>query len=240
MKMSNKKQEQIAAKSEHKEKIRAAKAKRRGEPILERAEPVKIEKPVILIVCEGRNTEPSYFRQFKLASAHIKAVGDGNNTVSLVNQAIQLNTAGKYEQVWCVFDKDDFSANDFNNAIAMATAQGFLVAYSNQSFEYWLILHFEDHQGGAMNRSDYEGKINRYINPLDANYDGTDSKIITDDFFELLNAKDEQTGQFRYQLAIQRAERNYNQWDHASPANEESTTTVFKIVEEILKYSNLT
>ena len=48
-----------------------------------------------------------------------------------------------------MFDKDDFSANDFNNAITIAESNNLGVAYSNQAFEYWIILHFDDHQGGG-------------------------------------------------------------------------------------------
>ena len=45
-----------------------------------------------------------------------------------------------YSQVWVVFDKDDF--DDFDEAVALAEKYGFKVAWSNQSFEYWLYLHF--------------------------------------------------------------------------------------------------
>jgi hypothetical protein len=71
MKMKNKKVDQIAAKKKHRE---ALKANRRKEPVLERAVPTKLERPTILIVCEGENTEPSYFSQFKLSTATIKAM----------------------------------------------------------------------------------------------------------------------------------------------------------------------
>jgi hypothetical protein len=236
MKMKNKTAAQIEAKKKHIAELKAAKARRRGEPILERPEPTKIEKPTILIVCEGKNTEPSYFRQFKLSSATIKALGDGHNTISLVNQAISLKDLKQYDQVWCVFDKDKFSANDFNNAIIMAEANGFGVAYSNQAFEYWLILHFEDHQGGAMSRNEYDATINEYLNPLGVVYDGQNSKLINEDFFEILNDLDTVTNRPRIQLAIQRGRRNYNLWNHDSPAVEESSTTVFKLIEEILKF----
>ena len=117
--------------------------------------PTKLERPTILIVCEGENTEPSYFSQFKLSTATIKAIGEGYNTVSLVNRALKLSKEKSYDQVWCVFDKDDFSVNNFNNAITLSEANNFGVAYSNQAFEYWLILHFDDHQGGGMHRDDY-------------------------------------------------------------------------------------
>jgi hypothetical protein len=236
MKMKDKKAAQIEAKQKHIVELAAAKARRRTEPILERTAPNKIEKPTILIVCEGKNTEPSYFRQFKLTFAIIKAIGNGYNTTSLVNHAITLNQQGTYDQVWCVFDKDQFPANEFNNAITIAAANNFGVAYSNQAFEYWLILHFEDHQGGGMHRDEYDDTINDYINPLGSTYDGEGSKTVTDDFFEILSGIDTATNRNRIELAVSRAKRNYNLLTHASPATEESSTTIFKLVEEILKF----
>ena len=47
---------------------------------------------------------------------------------------------------------------------------------------------------------------------------------------------DEDTGKKRVDIAINRAERNYNRFSHTSPAKEESSTTVFKLVKELLKY----
>ena len=239
--MKNKKVVQIEAKGKHLALIHAAKQKRRAEPVLGRGKPTKKSKPTILIVCEGENTEPSYFEHFKLSLATIKTVGKGFNTVSLVKQAIKLSRKGNYEKVWCVFDADPKPDNpkqsqNFNAAIIMATANGFGVAYSNQAFEYWLLLHFEDHQGGAMDRDDYEGKINSYINKLGANYDGTGNKIVTEDFFDLLMSIDEKTKAERIDLAISRAERNYDKWSHHNPANEESTTRVFELVRELISY----
>lgn len=46
---------------------------------------------------------------------------------------------------------------------------------------------------------------------------------------------DEKTRKERKQLAIERAARNLNQFHHNSPAKAESSTTVFKLVEEIVK-----
>ena len=133
MKMKDKRAEQIETKKRHSEQL---KSKRRNEPVFERSEPVLQEKPTILIVCEGENTEPSYFSQFKLSTATIKPIGEGHNTISLVNRATELANEKEYEQVWCVFDKDDFTENDFNSAIQIAESKNFNVAYSNQSFEY--------------------------------------------------------------------------------------------------------
>jgi hypothetical protein len=238
MKMKNKKAEQIAAKKVHKESL---KTKRRVEPVLERSEAQIPERPTILIVCEGENTEPSYFRQFKLSSATIKPVGEGYNTISLVKRAVQLSKEKSYEQVWCVFDADPKpdnpkQAKNFNDAVKLAERKGFGVAYSNQAFEYWLIIHFDDHQGGGMNRNDYNNKINQLLKPFGLTYDGEGNKTITEEIFEVLDGIDKKSNKERKRLAISRAERNYDLFDHTNPANEESSTTVFRLVEELLKY----
>jgi predicted metalloprotease with PDZ domain len=101
-----------------------------------------------------------------------------------VNRAIVLAQQGKYDQLWCVFDKDDFNDNDYNAAIQIAEVNNFEVAYSNQSFEYWFLLHFNDHQGGGMHRNSYNDKINELLKPFNIIYDGNGSKLIEE---ELLN-----------------------------------------------------
>ena len=233
MKMRNKKDKEETDRQKHKQRLRST---RRETGTIERSIPSLDVKPTILIVCEGENTEPSYFRQFRLSSATIKTIGEGYNTTSLVNRAMQIANKDKYDQVWCVFDKDDFNDVDFNNAINIAKANNYGVAYSNQAFEYWLILHFDDHQGGGMHRNDYNDKIKILLKPYNIIYDGKNSKMVNEDFFDLLDGVDEQTLKERKQLAIERAKRNFNQFDHNSPAKAESSTTVFRLVEEIVKY----
>jgi hypothetical protein len=234
--MRDKREKEQLLREEHKQRLLEAKARRKGEPILDRKKPFIEEKPTLLIVCEGQNTEPSYFRQFRLTSAKIIPLGIGSNTISLVNKTADLSKEYKYDQIWCVFDKDDFSSHDFNNAISTAEAQGIKVAYSNQAFEYWLILHLENHQGGGMHRRQYNDKINESLKEYGLTYDGNGTKIITEDLFEFLESIDPKYQKTRQELAIERAKRIFEPLDKTSPANEESSTTVFKLVEEIVKY----
>lgn len=118
-----------------------------------------------LIVCEGQRTEPDYFKAFRMTTATVKAVGEAMNTVSLVNKAIGIRDTDKkkkrdYDQCWVVFDKDDFSAKDFNRAISLAAKNGFRVAYSNQAFEYWFLLHFNLYKG-PLHRSLYANMLTK-------------------------------------------------------------------------------
>lgn len=220
----------------------AIRISRQVQPSLDRREAFINEKESFLIICEGENTEPDYFNHFRLKSAKIKAVGEGYNTLSLVKRAIKIvsNEAEKgiqYDQVWCVFDKDSFSDNDFNSAIKLAEEKySFKVAYSNQSFEYWLILHFNDHQGGALDRKAYDRLLNSYLKPFNIQYDGNGSKKIDERFFEILESKEKLTDKKnRQQKAIERAKKIYDNLDHQFPAQEESSTKVFLLVTEILK-----
>ncbi len=245
MKMQNKNLIQKQKAEEQKKRLAEIKARRRGEVNLERKAPELEEKPTILIYCEGKNTEPSYFNKFRLTTLTIDSFGEGRNTLSLVEKAKKLSEEKNYDQVWCVFDADPKQDNpkqleNFNNAIRLAGKLKFGVAYSNQAFEYWLILHFEDHQGGAIDRSSYGDKINSYINKLGTHYDYAGSKIIEQDFFNLFDTivyTDRDGIKFsRCDIAIKRAEKIYNRLDHINPGAEESSTTVFKLVRELKKY----
>jgi malate synthase len=79
-------------------------------------------------------------------------------------------------------------------------------------------------------------KINEHLEPFKVTYDGYGTKLIEEDFFELLDGIDEKMSRKRVELAIERAERNFNHFDHTNPAREESSTTVFRLVRELLKY----
>ena len=65
----------------------------------QRLEEIKSKHRFFLIVCEGEATEPNYFESLKndlpkgvLDVYDFKIVGNGHNTVSLVNSAMALCT----------------------------------------------------------------------------------------------------------------------------------------------------
>jgi hypothetical protein len=197
MKMKDKKVEQIALKQAHKQRLKGAK-NRRAAPDFIMPPPNRLERQRFLIVCEGLNTEPDYFRRFrqyfKLANAEVVEIGGAGETIRVVERAEAESKKSQFDQIWVVFDKDDFPAHNFDNAVNMAKAAGFFAAYSNQAFEYWLILHFEDHQGGAMHRDLYSDKLNEHLAPFKVAYDASGSKHISAAFFQVLMGTDEKTG----------------------------------------------
>jgi hypothetical protein len=117
-----------------------------------------------LIVCEGEKTEPNYFKSFPLINNgsyvyELEVYGGKINTIGVVDKALELKNANpdKYDSVWAVFDKDDFPAENFNQAIINAKNNGINVAWSNEAFELWYLLHF-DYIDGKLSRKDYEIK----------------------------------------------------------------------------------
>ena len=114
-----------------------------------------------LIVCEGEKTEPSYLGSFRGPALVLDIRGFGINPRKLVDKALELEEEGEYEQVWCVFDRDDCDIGDFNGAIQRAESQGVRVAYSNQAFELWFLLHFHFYNT-PMHRADYIEKLSEF------------------------------------------------------------------------------
>ena len=112
-----------------------------------------------LIVCEGEKTEVNYFKAFTVPKKiEVMVKGEGKNSLSLVNKAIQiidnLKQDDSFDQIWCVFDKDNCSKEQFNQAEGLAKEQNIKIAYSNEAFEIWFILHFQ-YLDIATSRSEY-------------------------------------------------------------------------------------
>lgn len=118
-------------------------------------------KPLVLVVCEGKETEPQYLRAFiawcKNPRVNLAIVPGAGVPLTLVDEAIRRrDDAGQraaeekdqnlaYDEVWCVFDVDDHPK--VKQAREKALAEGLAVAVSNPCFELWLLLHFGESPG---------------------------------------------------------------------------------------------
>lgn len=54
--------------------------KRKGS-LARKSKKIKKYKNSILIVCEGEQTEPNYFRSFWISNIKVKTIGIGKNTI---------------------------------------------------------------------------------------------------------------------------------------------------------------
>lgn len=189
----------------------------------------KEQIPKILIMCEGRKTEKNYFEKFEVRSADVEVVGTGYNTLSLVKKASKKHKSNIYDQVWCVFDKDSFSDNDFNSAVAKAKNSGMRVAFSNESFELWFLLHFE-YLNTGIGRNQYIDKLNDIF--TNKKSEGFPAKYKKDDKNIYGYLKPYQ------KTAIKNSKRLYGNYcsGRVLPAKMCPVTSVHELVEELNKW----
>mgnify|MGYP001777849707 CR=1 FL=1 len=114
-----------------------------------------------LIVSEGAKTEPYYFEGLVRSLVgtmpeEVEIEGAGRVTTSLVEWvAKKVNRSPRnYDNVWVVFDRDDFKS--FDEAVFAAERNGFHAAWSNEAFEYWLCLYLGRYDS-ALSRGDWVG-----------------------------------------------------------------------------------
>ncbi len=196
-----------------------------------RSSRVKDLNKVILIVCEGQSEE-YYFKSFPLYGIQTEVVNlEGQSKLKLVKTATTLSREANYDGIWCVFDMDkNVSAKelaDFDNAIHQAVSKGFEVAYSNDSFELWLYLHYNDHKVTC--RRDYLYQC--LGETWQMNYVKVGKKI---DFCRGLYQKLEDDPLADRNLAIARAKALHAEKEHLAYHQQNPVTLVYKLVEYLL------
>lgn len=127
-----------------------------------------------IIFCEDENSEPIYFESLQIdRKLKINIVPNQNkgklnlyNTIKKCFQDGLMEVVnGKYklkegvtENIWCVYDRDledkdltrirDIDDLSFTTAISAANDAGLNVAWSNDAFELWVLLHFDTLETG--------------------------------------------------------------------------------------------
>lgn len=217
--------------------------KKRREDRKQRQHETKMPKAnSYLIVTEGERTEPYYFNGLKNLIAQkiggtvnvvelpaIDIQGKGSSTGKLIEITEQLVKEAKilYQNVWIVFDKDDFE--DFDQAIQDGLKKGYHVAWSNQSFEYWLYLHF-CYNDSALHRDVWNEKLNEIFKQY-----GLGDSTYQKNYEEIYNMVNQNNG---VDIAIKHAKRrmaNFNP-DKDKPSEYDPGTMVYKLIEELKSY----
>ena len=93
------------------------KRKKRKAQLLRRRQAMKDSYDVILIVCEGKKTEPNYFTElkkaFRLSNANVRICGRGSDPLNVVEFAIKtFQQEPEFDRVYCVFDRDRHTRYD--------------------------------------------------------------------------------------------------------------------------------
>ena len=141
------------------------------------------------IFCEGKNTEPQYFKALQLslrgALLEIEILGAIGTPYTIAKTAMErvrksgLSARGRrkldsYEQgdqVWAVFDRDEHPR--FQEAVEICRQHGIGVGRSNPCFEIWLILHFE-----AFDKPVGRHKVQKKLEELCPEYSSDKGKVL--------------------------------------------------------------
>jgi hypothetical protein len=147
--------------------------------------PAKLDpKHRILIVCEGKVTEPEYFRalqhEFRNRLVHVEIDKQAGVPLTVVERAIALDETAKdesrynkddnlrFDEVWCVFDVDAHPRLD--DALKLAKESGFEVALSNPCIELWALLHFTE-RSERIHRHEAQSSLREFLPKYDKKLD---------------------------------------------------------------------
>ena len=189
--------------------------------------------PYIYIISEGTKTEPYYigaiagkinekYREYSTGE-RIMVEGTGRNTQSLLEFA--RDTVDKKfpqaEEVWLMYDKDDFPEDNFDNtqysAEGRVDKRKYCVAWSNECIELWFLLHFQEVTSN-IGREQYIERLKVYIE-----YEKNKKEI-----YDILKDKTE--------IAITRARKQYELYGEQPPSKRCPATRVYELVENMRRY----
>lgn len=112
---------------------------------------IKHQKKHILIALEDTKSSRFYIKDLlkdKNIISHIvfaKHIGtDPKSVLKAIKQFEKENPDIKYDKAWLVIDRDSFSKENFKGTLETARQKEICVAYSNECYELWLLLHFKN------------------------------------------------------------------------------------------------
>ncbi len=181
------------------------------------------ERKSVLIALEDTKSARFYFQDLlkdkKLIGKVILAPHRGTNPKKVLEALItekQKNRKLKFEKEWIVIDRDEHPISDFNGTIEIARNSGICVAFSNEAYELWLLLHFEMITAYT-SRSNLTKKLKTYI---------PDYEKSSHDIYKFIIGKQK--------TAIENAEKliTKHQGDHGKlkPYEQNPLTTIHQLV----------
>lgn len=141
------------------------------------------QRKKFILIAEGKNTEPDYFRAvqtfYRGTLIDIEIVDAAGVPKTIAEKAIVAKKTLKadskhaswkqHDEVWAIFDRDEHP--HVNDALHLCEQHGVGIAFSNTCFELWLILHFED-----FNNLDDRHKVQKHLKKLCPEYDPSKGK----------------------------------------------------------------
>jgi hypothetical protein len=114
-------------------------------------------RTVVYVAVEGESTEVDYFTYVKnefldddRVTLHVVSERNGLKPQETVDKLVDVGDVG--DELWAVFDRDEH--HGIPQAFAVAKRAGVNIAFSNPSFDLWLLLHFAAFSGAQSGSSD--------------------------------------------------------------------------------------
>lgn len=123
-----------------------------------------------LVWCGGVRTERLYFDGLKKALNNppitVELHSSGKPPAQIVRSAADFRDArpGKFDQVWCVVDVDQF---DIVDAITVAGRREINPAVSNPCFEVWLLLHHAECRAHCDGYNGVVARLRKHVKAYD-------------------------------------------------------------------------
>ena len=151
----------------------------------------KATVPDVIIACEDSVSSPTYFRMIVNSLIKQKVITQDSfviaphkhsNPMGVLQDLKNYKKEGKvykdFDHKWIVIDRDSprvngggHNAEDFNNALKNAKSKksnlNIEVAYANDSFELWYLLHFE-YRSSAISRDEILTQVIKRLKEIDA------------------------------------------------------------------------
>lgn len=227
-----------------------------------------------IIFCEDEVCEPYYFSSFQVSdSLRINAIPNQkqsklnlDNTIAHChdNRLIEFKEDNyqivepQNENIWCVYDRDmehEVFAQirkahhvAFDTAIVTATKAGINVAWSNDAFELWILLHFETvPHNNILHRTYFYSRLTEIFKSLHPDSEEYQN-IVNNPHFEYKSTLKKRSLFIRFVLPVLRAnteaamnnaialEGNFNNNTEFHLRN--PCTMVHHLVERLLQFQN--
>jgi len=224
---------------------------------LERKKENRKTRAKIIIACEDGVSAPTYFQM--MIDKLIKERNISPYSIVIVPHDGRTHPTGvldnlknykedglsykDFDERWIVIDRDanykggGHTAEDFNNAFIKARRLKAKVAYANDSFELWYLLHFE-YRTTAIMRDEIIKKVISYLKNVDKN------------IFRFLNEDNFKTEKYNKQIfkvledlqpiAIKNAKKLLESYNPHNPGKDNPSTNIYELVEILLNISNET
>jgi hypothetical protein len=185
----------------------------------------------VLIACEDTKSSKFYFtkmiKDYGLRGQVVFAEHIGTNPMKVLEAIkVHLTKDSNFDEKWIVIDKDSYSKAEFNGTIASAKTLGVNVAYANEAYELWILLHFKN-QKAYINRT----QLNKELKVL-IDYEKNNEFI-----YEIIKSKQDKALKRSKELIQHFIDIN----GYPKPYDDNPSNTIYKLVESLknLRQQNL-